>query len=135
MAEEDKVSSIYPEVYDHFKRPPEAFEKEDQSSITETAGYVPPDVQIGEMMLAGRRLVEAREDQYDFRYGEEVPEDFYDPTRSPGFDFDDAKRLGDSVAARLKKQGKEASEKLKGNISQNGKEDASKGQESASEAK
>lgn len=99
----------YPEVYDHFHRPPEAFEKVSDESITETAGYVPADRQIEDMMLAGKRLNEARAAQYDFPEGNDDGE-FFDPTRSPAFDLADVSRLSRDVNNRLEKQAKEASE-------------------------
>lgn len=61
--------------------------------VTETAGYIPKNLQIRQMMLAGEHLQEIREELYDFKPGEEVPEGYIDPTRSPNFDWADADKL------------------------------------------
>lgn len=67
--------------------------------------------------------------------GEEVPDDFFDPTRSPGFDMADASSLARDVGYKLEKQAMEASEAKKDvNTGERG-QDASKGQEKPSEAK
>ena len=60
------MSFAYPVVYDQFKRPEEAFEKVSDETITESAGYVSSDRQIEDMIMAGRRLNEARAESYDF---------------------------------------------------------------------
>lgn len=60
---------------------------------TETAGYIPKNLQIRQMMLAGERLDQWRDAVYDFKPGEPVNMDFVDPTRSPGFDWSDASML------------------------------------------
>lgn len=46
--------------------------------ITEQAGYIPPDRQIGAMMNAGKRLAQARREAYD--YGDELPEELPVPS-------------------------------------------------------
>lgn len=131
----DSKDFVYPIIYDGFRRPPEAFEKVSDESITETAGYVPSDRQIEDMIMAGYRLNQSRAEDFDFPSGEEVPDDFIDPTRSPGFDMADASTLHRNVSYRLRKQAKEASEREKNENIHNSGENASKGQESASEVK
>lgn len=72
-----------------YERTPYNGEKLDQKSITETAGYIPPKIQIEQMILAGQRLNESRKAQFD--YGPDEPDDGYtDPTRDPGYDMADA---------------------------------------------
>nr|WAE43635.1 MAG: hypothetical protein [Microviridae sp.] len=56
--------------------------------LVERAGYVPAHVLIENMLLSGQRLGASR-GQYEFPDGEEVPDDYGDPTRSPGFDLAD----------------------------------------------
>lgn len=62
----------------------------DSKSKTETAGYIPADVQILRLIEAGKRLDAYRKEAYDFNPDEEVPDDFIDPTRSGSFDLADA---------------------------------------------
>lgn len=75
-------------------------EKEDSKSITETA-YIPPQVQIADMMQAGVRLAEERRARFDSVElstpdGEDPP---LDPLREPGLDLSDLSRLESSVSA------------------------------------
>ena len=69
---------------------------------TEQSGYVDPKRQIEDMILAGRRLDEARKNQYDFPSGEDIDEDLYDPTRSGNFDLSDASQMQFEAAERIK---------------------------------
>lgn len=62
----------------------------DSKSETEQAGYISPQKQIENMILAGRRLDDYRKGQYDFDSEEEIDEELYDPTRSGNFDLADA---------------------------------------------
>ena len=78
----------------------------DPESETEQAGYIPPKVQIENMILAGQRLDHARS-QYDFESEEDIDEDLYDPTRSGNYDLADATQSSLGVEARLR----EAAEK------------------------
>jgi len=78
--------------------------KMDDVSKVETAGYIPADVQIEMFIQAGRRLDQARKEQFDFGPEEEVPEDFIDPTRNGSFDLADASQLGRKTAAALQDQ-------------------------------
>ena len=89
------------EVYSHFKRPKDVKEINSGEQITETAGYIPADVQIQDMIAAGMRLGEYRREMYDFDDNEEVPEDFMDPTRIPGVDVVDVERAGIAVNAKI----------------------------------
>lgn len=70
--------------------------------ITETAGYLPPQKQIEQFMVAGRRLAESRKEMFDFPDGKEDPS-FSDPTRSPNFDLADAFQLGSQAGESVDK--------------------------------
>lgn len=78
----------------------------------ETAGYIPPKRQIEEMIMAGRRLNEAREDMYDFPDEKSIDPNFTDPTRDPGFEMADASRLAREAEHNLKRSKREHEEKL-----------------------
>lgn len=73
-----------------------------QDTQTEQSGYVDPKRQIEDMILAGRRLDEARKNQFDFPSGEEIDEDLYDPTRSGNFDLSDASQIQFEANERIK---------------------------------
>lgn len=81
--------------------------------ITESAGYIPAEVQIEEMLLAGKRLGEYRKERYDFAEGEEIPDDFIDPTRAPGFDLAEGSQLEMTMKERFKRLKAEMAERKK----------------------
>lgn len=82
--------------------------------ITEQAGYIPVDIQVKNMILAGQRLGEYRREAYDFESGVDVPDDVdIDPTRSPYFDLADGTQEGIRTSTRLTNQRKAAAEKRK----------------------
>ena len=68
------------------------YEVLDSQSKTEQAGYIPPQIQIENMILAGERLNQTRMDMYDFSSADEIDEDAYDPTRRANFDLADASK-------------------------------------------
>lgn len=80
-------------------------------SITETAGYIPAKVQIEQLIAAGARLGEYRKENYDFGPGEEVPDDYNDPTREANFDLADASRLARVTEQNLNAAAAAASQK------------------------
>lgn len=70
---------------------PRDYESGGGKPIVETAGYVPADVRIKELLLAGERLAEYRAERYDWPNGSIVDDDhIVDPTRRPGYDMADA---------------------------------------------
>lgn len=69
--------------------------------LVEKSGYIPAEEQIGAMLRAGERLGEFRREAYDFGDKEDIPDDYVDPTRSPGFDLADASALQRDIAARI----------------------------------
>lgn len=77
------------------------YEKLDVKSKTEQAGYIPPQEQIENMILAGERLNQSRKEQYDFASADEIDEDAYDPTRSGNFDLADATRMAMEAEASI----------------------------------
>lgn len=74
------------ELYTKYERPPKKAEKGGGKVVVERAGYIPAKARIEAMINAGKRLVSARAKQYHFGFGEEIDEDFTDPTVSPAFD-------------------------------------------------
>ena len=50
------------------------YEVLDSQSKTEQAGYIPPQIQIENMILAGERLNQTRMDMYDFSSADEIDE-------------------------------------------------------------
>lgn len=71
-------------------------EKNSGRSPVETAGYIPANQRIENMMLAGQRLSESRKEQYDFPDGE-IDESYNDPTRSKNFDLADASQIQNNI--------------------------------------
>ena len=84
------------------------YERPDPVSLTEQAGYIPPQDQIESMILAGQRLNEARASQYDFASEDEIDEDAYDPTRRGNFDLADASQMAMETEMSLRDQALEA---------------------------
>lgn len=74
-----------------YNRPPRKAEVFTTEELVETGSYRPVNDVISNMILAGKRL-EASVQGYEFSDGEEVPEDYEDPTRTPGYDLADASR-------------------------------------------
>ena len=65
-------------------------EANDGTKVTETAGYIPAELQIRRLLEAGQRLDEWKEDLFDFAFNEEVPDEYLPPDRTLGFDPADA---------------------------------------------
>lgn len=84
------------------------YEVLDPHSETEQAGYIPPQVQIENMMLAGQRLDQSRKAMFDFASEEEIDEDAFDPTRSGNFDLADASQMAMETEMSLRDQALEA---------------------------
>ena len=84
------------------------YEVLDPHSETEQAGYIPPQVQIENMMLAGQRLDQSRKALYDFPSEDEIDEDAYDPTRRGNFDMADASQMAMETQMSLRDQALEA---------------------------
>ena len=84
------------------------YERPDPVSLTEQAGYIPPQDQIESMILAGQRLNEARASQYDFASEDDIDEDASDPTRRGNFDMADASQMAMETEMSLRDQALEA---------------------------
>lgn len=85
------------------ERPKKILEKNNDKRITETAGYIPANVRIANIMLAGANLKQYRAEQYDFGDGQVDPE-FFDPTRCKNFDLADAGILQNATNEALEAQ-------------------------------
>lgn len=83
-----------------FNAVPSAPERNSGVCKTEVAGYVPAKIKIEQMIQAGRRLREFRENDFDFESEEDIEEDFEDPTRAKNFDMADMTEIGNSILAR-----------------------------------
>lgn len=71
-------------------------------SLTEQTGYVPPKVRIEEMFAAGRRLNDARKEQYDSNEKNVDVDDIDVPvTRMKGVDFDDVLAAENALVKRM----------------------------------
>lgn len=80
-----------PTFFTNYDRPPRSAQKQNKKEkVVETAGYVPLDRIIESYMNAGKRLQEARVEQFDFGPDDVLDETFSDVTRSSGFDMADA---------------------------------------------
>ena len=84
------------------------YEVLDSKSETEQAGYIPPQIQIENMILAGERLNQTRKEMYDFSSPDEIDEDAYDPTRRGNFDLADASQMAMETEMALRDQALEA---------------------------
>lgn len=85
----------------HYKPHKSLPEKNSGEIIVERAGYVPAKKRIENILNAGQRLKEFREDQFDFRSGESIPEDYIVPTRRPNYDMADAYQESEYLRARF----------------------------------
>lgn len=87
--------------YTQFDRPEKVdVEKNSGELLVEKGGYIPMKRQIEQFMQSGERLASARIAMslgYDFAPGEDVDENYYDPTREPGFDLADASAIAKAL--------------------------------------
>ena len=106
----------------------------DPHSETEQAGYIPPQVQIENMMLAGQRLDQSRKAMFDFESEEEIDEDAFDPTRRGNFDLADASQMAMETEMSLRDQALEADKARKASqTAQDASGGVKKGSEGVSE--
>ena len=68
--------------------------------ITEQQGYISAQDQIEALIMAGQRLDESRAG-YEFSEGEDVPEDYFDPTTQKNLDMVEAQQFLDQKKRRL----------------------------------
>lgn len=85
------------------------FEKVSSDTKTHQTGYIPPKIKINEMILAGKRLIQAREEQYDvFKENNfEVP-----ITRIRGVDMSEVIQKGKELKEKALKARKDAEKAL-----------------------
>lgn len=98
----------------HWKRKKVTFEP----SIVETAGVIPPKVQIERLIQAGERLVEYRKENYDYHVGSPVNEadpDIDIRVRQPNIDMAEVDAIKESVDENMKKalKNKERQDKIR----------------------
>ena len=94
------------------------YEVLDSHSETEQAGYIPPQTQIENMILAGERLNQTRKEMYDFSSADEIDEDAFDPTRRGNFDLADASQMAMETEMSLRDQALEADKARKASQTQ-----------------
>lgn len=95
-------------------------------SKTEKKGYIPANVRIEDMILAGKRLVEARAERFDYPAGpDDGEEEEIDPTRVRNYDLADAAQSALEIKQRMRKARKE-SEEMKKNYEKEKKEEKEK---------
>lgn len=85
--------------YDRVRQPPEV---NPGGSNVDRAGYISAHKRIENIMYAGQRLVQSRREMYDFE-GDEIDEDFNDPTRSKNYDMADAFQADLAAKERIAK--------------------------------
>ena len=95
----------------HYSRTPAPPEINSGEKLVETAGYITAQQRIEAILNAGQRLVDFRKEQFDFT-GNELDEDFFDPTRAKNFDRADATIIEQNIALRksIRSAGEEARE-------------------------
>lgn len=77
-------------------------EQNDGKSLVESAGYISAQKRIENMILAGQRLSDYRKSSYDFKPGQEIDDNFFDPTRKGNYDLADAFQDSLNLEGRLK---------------------------------
>lgn len=93
--------------YTQHERPEKTPEINRGERLTERAGYIPPKIQIENMIYAGQRLAQARAEAFDYPQ-QDAPEgpvnDSFDmdPTRMPNFDLADATALSRASGERIR---------------------------------
>lgn len=118
-----------------FKELPESFDGDRGVSMTDKVGYVPLGDRLATLLGAGKRLIAARQELYDFigDVGEVDPDVIR--LRSPGFDLADVSQLKRELAKRQERKAREVAmskaSKRKQDMSDetsspNGKSDAAK---------
>lgn len=93
-------------------------EVSEQKSKTQKTGYISAKQRIENLMLAGNRLKEYRQEQYDWPDGN-IDENFVDPTRRKGYDLADASQdalinQANLKAAKARQDALEAKKKAPG---------------------
>lgn len=91
---------LIPGHYSKYVRPKKVYpDFSNDIPIVETSGYVPAQKRIENLIAAGKRLVDSRNEAYDLLNGEDDGD--IDPTRSGEFDLADASSLQNGLEARF----------------------------------
>ena len=77
-------------------------EKNSGKTQVETAGYIPAQKRIENMILAGQRLVDFRKSQFDFEDHKSIDEDFMTLLESKNYDMADASQARIAIAHKYK---------------------------------
>ena len=93
-----------PEFKTAYNSVPDEGEDLDPTSITETAGYIPADRQIQNLLNAGIQLQASRADYYDDTTGMDDEDLHIVPGRRGDLDLAEATEIERSVTARLQQQ-------------------------------
>lgn len=90
-----------------FKNEPEKFDGDRGKSMTDKVGYVPLGDRLATLLGAGKRLIQARQELYDFvgEIGEVNPEII--ALRKPSFDLADLSQLKRELAKRQERSAME----------------------------
>jgi len=76
-------------------------EKNSGKKMIEKIGYIPAQKRIENLLLAGQRLKDFRDSQFDFPDEKSIDHDFFDPTRAKNFDLADASQMQYDITGRL----------------------------------
>jgi len=71
--------------------------------FTEQSGYIPAQKRIENLLNAGQRLKDFRDQQFDFVDENSIDDQFFDPTRTKNFDLADATQLQYDLTGRQKR--------------------------------
>lgn len=85
----------------HYNRKKSPLEDCSKPCMVETAGYIPAQTRIENLIAAGLRLKEFRAEQFDFD-SQNINEDIEIPYRSKNYDFVDANRDLYGIRQRIK---------------------------------
>jgi hypothetical protein len=90
-------------VYSWFDPPPCPGEQNSGEVVVEREGYIPPNVEIMELIKAGEEL-DIQRGEYEFKSDEEVPDNYIDPFRSPDADIVDFDNAVGTLAFNMRKE-------------------------------
>lgn len=94
----------------HYERKKSPAEKNNGKRHVDKTGFIPAQRRIENIINAGRRLVAARSEMYDFP-DDKIDENFIDPTRSPNFDMADAFQLSEVAKNNMQESKRQAAVK------------------------
>jgi len=87
--------------YSQYDRPEKVcYENNSGEILVERGQSIPVKQRVEEFLSAGRRLMQVRQEQYDFAPGTPVDENAYDPTRRLDYDIAEASQTMLSLEAK-----------------------------------